>query len=274
MSEITPAQLALVLDEASLWAARFGVLLFEHVPLARHLDILDVGCGTGFPLFEMAGVFGKSCRLTGLDIWSEAIEQARKKNEIYGWDNVSLVHGDAARLPFGDACFDLVVSNLGINNWDEPLSVVRECARVLRPGGRLALTTNPSGMYREFYDALREVLEDTGDGEALARLRAAVAHRGTRDSIAELLQSGGLELTRMLEDRFTMRFADGAALFTHILTRIGFLDGWRAIVTGLDEKAVFDKVIERLDGGGRPVELTVPMLYVEAAVPRGTSAAE
>ena len=49
---------AAVMDELSLWSARFGLLLLEHVELRSGMQILDLGCGTGFPTFELAQLGG------------------------------------------------------------------------------------------------------------------------------------------------------------------------------------------------------------------------
>ncbi len=78
-SNFSAAEIATVYDELSLWSPRFGHLLFSHIPLQKDLDILDVGCGTGFPLFELAHVYGESCRVTGVDIWEEALGKAKGK---------------------------------------------------------------------------------------------------------------------------------------------------------------------------------------------------
>jgi ubiquinone/menaquinone biosynthesis C-methylase UbiE len=87
-------------DELSFWASRFGAMLFEHIELQRGIHILDVGCGTGFPLIELAHVCGPSCRLTGVDIWKEGLERGEMKRRVYGLENLQLVNADAAHLPF------------------------------------------------------------------------------------------------------------------------------------------------------------------------------
>lgn len=59
------------LDECSLWSARFGLFLLQHLTLRPNLTILDLACGTGFPLFELAHMYGSSCHITGVDTWKE-----------------------------------------------------------------------------------------------------------------------------------------------------------------------------------------------------------
>src|SRR5262245_60387496 len=142
---------ASALDELSFWSSRFGALLIDNLPIQGNISILDVGCGAGFPLFELAHIVGGSCRLVGIDIWREALQRARSKLDVHVLPNVSLVEADAARMPFAAAAFDVIVSNLGINNWEDPQAVAAECFRVSKPGARIALTTNFKGHMREFY---------------------------------------------------------------------------------------------------------------------------
>ena len=50
-----------VFDEVPLWSAMFGALLLERIELQPHMTVLDLGCGAGFPLLELAGRLGRSC---------------------------------------------------------------------------------------------------------------------------------------------------------------------------------------------------------------------
>jgi SAM-dependent methyltransferase len=169
-------------------------------------------------------------------------------------------------MPFEDASFDLVVSNLGLNNFDNPPAALSECYRVLRPGGRLALTTNVKGHWREFYEVFRAVLTETGNPQYLNRLAANEDHRGSKDSVSALLQDAGFRIAKVVEDSFHMRFTDGTALFNHTLTQLGFLDAWRSIVEPTDEEGVFGEIERRLnhiaDEQGE-LRMTTPMLYIE-----------
>ena len=162
---------ASVFDELSFWSSRFGQLLFKHMEIRRYAEILDLGFGTGFPLFELAHTFGPTVNVTGLDLWKEAAQRALVKQKLYELPNARLVLGDGARQPFRDETFDLIVSNIGVNNFAEPLVVLNECFRVARPRARIVLTTNVKGHYREFYDEYEKVLKDAGK-EKLHRAHA------------------------------------------------------------------------------------------------------
>jgi arsenite methyltransferase len=268
--DIHQPELASALDEVSFWSSRFGDFLFKHLPLRPHLRVLDLGCGTGFPTLELAQVYGTSCVVTGIDIWKEAILRAQAKQRAYQITNVELLAADAAHLPFPDQEYDLIVSHLGINNFDDPEAALTECFRVAKPGATLVLTTNPSGHMREFYSLFREVLLELGRPAYLERLERNEAHRGTRVSLVGMLQAAGFGVIRVQEDGFDLRYLDGTALFHHVLTQVGFLDGWRQVVDVEDEERVFAVLETRLNqvassSGG--LRMSVPMLYLEAAKP-------
>lgn len=266
--DLADPEIASALDEVSFWSSRFGRLLFDHLELRRGITGLDLGCGNGFPLFELAHAHGPSCRFAGVDVWTPAVERAERKRRAHGLRTVALARADGARLPFRDDGFDLIVSNLGVNNFDDPAAVLAECARVARPGARLALTTSLAGHMGEFYAVFREVVGSLGRPEYLERLAANEAHRGTAESVRALVENAGFRVVRVVRDAFAMRYLDGGALLRHPLTVIGFLGGWRAVVDPADEPAVFAELERRLDrlaaerGGLR---MTVPMLYLEAA---------
>ena len=254
-------------DELPLWSAMAGLVLLEHLPLVRGARVLDVGCGTGFPLLELAQRLGRPATVHGLDRWAVALQRARFKAGVTGVANSTLTRGDGAAMPFREAQFDLVVSNLGINNFADPDAVFRESRRVLRRGGRLALTTNVEGHMAELYAVFEAVLAERGRAGPLEALRRHVAYRGTATSIAERLGNAEFRLARAVERNFPMRFADGSALFRHYFIRLGFLDGWRGVVAGEEEREVFAALEDGLNRRAAErgeLALTVPLTYVEA----------
>jgi arsenite methyltransferase len=262
-----PAAIAEVFDEVTFWASRFGALLFDNLQLHPKLRILDVGCATGFPLFELAQAHGPSCRATGIDIWRETLPRAQARKRIYHQENVFIVGANAASMPFPAAIFDLIVSNLGINNFADPQAVMAECFRVARPGARLVLTTNLTGHMREFYDVYRRTLVTLDLSHRLDRFHAQESHRGTLDSMRTLIESAGFEPTKVVESSLMLRFLESAALFKHHLVKIGFLDGWRGVLAPGEEGRVFHALEEALDSiASEEGELlmTIPMLYLEA----------
>ncbi len=256
-------------DEMPLWSAMFGLLLLEEVPLANITSVLDIGCGTGFPLIELAERLGSRAHVHGIDLWSGALNRAAEKIVSRGTSNVTLHEGSASAMPFAGATFDLIVSNLGVNNFEDRAAAIRECRRVARDGATLALTTNLQGHMQELYAVFEDVLRDDGD-EALQRLRAHIEHRATVTDVRELLRSGGFSITRVVEREGVMRFRDGTALLNHYFIKLGFLDGWKKVVPG-NERATFARLRDGLNDLAKEsgeLRLTIPMAYIEA-VARG-----
>jgi ubiquinone/menaquinone biosynthesis C-methylase UbiE len=245
-------------DELSFWSSRFGALLFEHLELRSNVTGLDVACGTGFPLFELAHVHGPKSHFTGLDIWPAALVRARRKLAVFGLTNVELQEGDAQTMPFADASFDLIVSNLGINNFADPPAALAECHRVGRPGARVVLTTNLTGHLGAFYDVFRQTLRELGRESLIPALNAQEAHRGTRDSIEQLLLDAGFRISQLVESEFFLTWADGTAMLRHPLVGF-FLEGWRTVT---DDDEVWRAIEAKLNAAG-PLRMRVPMLYAE-----------
>jgi arsenite methyltransferase len=270
--DLNDPDIASVVDQVSLWAARFGFFLLSHLDLRPNLNILDVACGTGFPLFELAQMYGASCQVTGIDIWKQGLARARLKARTYHCPNVQILEADASQLPFAGATFDLIVSNLGANNFTDPAAVLAECFRVTKPGARLVLTTNPMGHLSEFYEVFHQILRELGNRASSERLQAHEAHRGTKESLSDLLQAAGFRVVRIEEDRFHLRYLDGSAFFHHFLTQLGFLEGWRPVVDQEDEERVFallESKLNQMAWAAGELRMTVPMLYLEGEKPAG-----
>ena len=141
-----PTHLA-VYDELPLWSAPFGLALLDRVRLGRGLRALDIGCGTGFPLIELAERLGLRATVVGIDPWKLACERIEEKCRVYGVENASVVCAPAERLPFEEGRFDLIVSNNGLNNVADPAVVLAECHRTSRRGAQLVMTWNlPASM--------------------------------------------------------------------------------------------------------------------------------
>jgi arsenite methyltransferase len=260
-----PSRPAEIYDETSFWSARFGALLFDHLEIRRGIRGLDVGCGSGFPLIELAHLHGPSSHFTGIDIWADALERARAKLELHGLTNVDIIEADVASMPFPDAQFDLVTCNIGINNFTDAGAALRECRRVAKTGARLVLTTNAQGHFAALYALLDAILGESGLQPARDALRREEEHRHSKQALMNLLVDNGFAVSRCFEASFAMRFADGSALLRHSLVK-WFLDGWRQAVGAGNEREVFDILEARLNAAAERdgcAEMTVPMLYLE-----------
>lgn len=263
--EDTP-ETASTFDEAPLWSAAFGLLLLRHLEMKPAMTVIDCGSGTGFPLLELAGRLGNSSKLYGIDPWVNANARARQKIKSYGLTNVEIMDASAAQIPLPDETADLVVSNLGINNFENPPAVFRECCRVLRPGGKLALTTNLNGHWDVFYVIFEKVLQQLGKTDELAALRKQQEHRGTIESLAALFSENGFRVTRFADDELLMNFADGTAFLNHYFVKLGWMSSWRDLIAEKDREAVFSLLEKQLNtyaAAFGSLKLTVPMAFME-----------
>jgi arsenite methyltransferase len=136
----------------------FRLAALEEVPLAGVRRVLDIACGTGFPLIELAERLGPTCEIHGVDVWRAGLTRASDKIANRKLQNVSVHETDASQMAFEGGYFDLVVSNLGLNNFENRAGAVRESRRVLRHNGILALTTNLQGHMKELYEMFETVL--------------------------------------------------------------------------------------------------------------------
>jgi SAM-dependent methyltransferase len=143
----------LATSAAMLHSSRRGKLierdrLLDRLALQGDEEVLDVGCGRGLLLIGAAKRVPAG-RAVGVDIWSRADQSDNRRTatlanaEAEGvGDRIEVVDGDMRALPFPDASFDVVVSSLAIHNVEDEAGRERACAeiaRVLRPGGRVAI---------------------------------------------------------------------------------------------------------------------------------------
>lgn len=253
-------------DELPLWSASFGLLLLKHLVLKPNLKVIDLGSGTGFPLMELAARLGTSCKLYGLDVWVNANKRARQKIKNYNLSNVEIIEGSADEIPFSDNSVDLIVSNLGINNFDKPEAVFKECNRVLKPEGNLALTTNLQGHWKEFYNIFYSTLQQLGKDDLVSSLKKEEEHRGTIDSFSKSFTEGGFKICRHFEESFEMKFLDGSAFLNHHFVKLGWLTTWRNLFPTQELQKIFSTLEHNLNEHSKisaGLTLTVPMAYIE-----------
>jgi SAM-dependent methyltransferase len=123
--------------------------------------VLDLGAGGGFDVFIAGHKVGPSGRVIGVDMTPEMLAKARKNIGTYrarsGLDNVEFRLGEIEHLPVADASVDVVISNCVLNLSPEKPQVWREIARVLRPGGRVAVSD--LALLQPLPEAVRQMVE-------------------------------------------------------------------------------------------------------------------
>ena len=194
----SPELLDTIPSEALASFAGVGYHL-DLAALAPGEAVLDLGSGSGTDVFCAARQVGESGSVTGVDFTHEQLSKAARLRDRDGFAQVSFVESSIEDLPFVDASFDVVISNGVIN-----LSVIKnrvfaEAARVLRPGGRLALADIVSGK------PLKERTRRNVDLWA-----ACIAGAIPRSSYIETIEAAGFEVGEVRRNDY--RFISERAL--------------------------------------------------------------
>jgi arsenite methyltransferase len=159
--------------------------------------VLDLGSGAGADALISARRVAPSGRAIGLDMTDEMLELARANAREAGVENVEFVKGYLEAMPLPDRSVDVVISNCVINLSGDKPRVIREAARVLRPGGRLAVS-----------DVVADAGTDTDARADMAAWTGCVAGALTEAEFRAALAAAGFE---EIEIRETHRVHEHAA---------------------------------------------------------------
>ena len=127
-------------EPLSFWDL-IGKRTISNLKLQTGAKVLDVGCGTGASALPAAQAVGKNGSVVGVDLASRLLDRARAKALAAGLDNIEFRLADMTALNYPDESFDAVVSVFSIFFVPDMEGLVRELWRMVRPGGKLAVTT-------------------------------------------------------------------------------------------------------------------------------------
>jgi ubiquinone/menaquinone biosynthesis C-methylase UbiE len=142
--------------------------------------VLDLGSGAGGDVLISARRVGPTGKAIGLDMTDEMLALARKNAAEAGADNVEFLRGHIEDIPLADASVDVVISNCVINLSGDKQAVLNETARVLRPGGRFAVS-----------DVIADPDMDDETRADMAQWTGCIAGALTRDEFEQALMNAG-----------------------------------------------------------------------------------
>ncbi len=150
--------------------------------------VLDLGSGAGGDVLISARRVGETGKAYGLDMTDEMLELARANAREAGLDNVEFLKGVIEEIPLPDESVDVVISNCVINLSGDKAAVLREAARVLRPGGRFAVS-----------DVIADEDMDAATRADMQAWTGCIAGALTERDFRAQLEAAGLEEVEIVE---------------------------------------------------------------------------
>jgi len=151
--------------------------------------VLDLGSGAGFDCFLAANAVGVTGQVIGVDMTPEMIEKARENARKGGYRNVDFRLGELEHLPVADSSVDAMISNCVINLTPDKAAVFREAFRVLKPGGRLAVSDMV--LLKELPDVVKQ---------SVAAYVGCLSGAIMKDAYIATIRAAGFEDIRIVEE--------------------------------------------------------------------------
>jgi ubiquinone/menaquinone biosynthesis C-methylase UbiE len=237
-----------------LFGARFDELVLRHLEaLPPKCQVLEQGCGAGDVTAELLRRIDGDGRIVALDASAGLIDRARLRlaEEHAGRRVFFRQQAPSAPLPFPEDSYDLVLSNLALTAAADEAAqaaMLKDAARVLKPGGRLILTTPLAGTWAEPLDLLREALTRLDRATALAALDAYRACQPRGEAVARAIEAAGLVDLKEELTQWELLFRSGREFFYAPVIEHLELPRWKEIAaTGGDMHPVFFAMKEAVD---------------------------
>jgi ubiquinone/menaquinone biosynthesis C-methylase UbiE len=256
-------KMARVYDEEILpiWSQRFGKMLLRGLDIPPKAMVLDVGCGTGYPTLEILKRIDDQSRIIAIDPVGALLDVARKKaGDLAGKRIFFRSEAPVAKLAFADEVYDLVISNLGLLQLDDPALALREFARVTKTGGTVAITLPLAGTYGEFFDIYREVLTKNDQHDVLERLELHIARIPDVETVVGWMEQAELEQVDLDLEEFSLLFKSSREFFFAPVIEFGPLSAWKEVAgKGQVMQEIFWHIKEAIDAyfSHRAFEITV-----------------
>jgi O-methyltransferase/aklanonic acid methyltransferase len=185
-----------------------GRRLVAAAGLSPGMRVLDVGCGRGACTFPAAEAVGPSGSVTAVDAAEAMVEATRQAAREQGTSQVTVLAGDAGRPDFPEGSFDALVAGLVVFLLPDPAAALRAYHRLLRPGGRFAMSSFGAVDPRFFQvtDVLPQFLDEPL-GPVPGRDDDAFA---SKESVAALVSGAGFEEVGVADSDLDVEFADTA----------------------------------------------------------------
>ncbi len=163
--------------------------MVEAANVTAGQSVLDIACGTGVVARTAADRVGGQGRVVGLDLNEAMLTVARRLRPDIEWRQA-----DAAAVPFSDASFDAVLCQSGLMFFPDSVRALREMARVVTPGGRVAIQVWDRLEAQTGYTQLYEVVARHAGSDAVD-LMATYFAQGDLDRLSASFRSAGLDVT-------------------------------------------------------------------------------
>jgi len=151
--------------------------------------VLDLGSGAGFDCFLAANAVGAAGHVIGVDMTPEMVEKARANARKGSYSNVDFRLGELEHLPAADNSVDVIISNCVINLTPDKAAVFREAFRVLKPGGRLAVSDMV--LLKELPDVVKQ---------SVAAYVGCLSGAIMKDAYVATIRAAGFDDVRMIEE--------------------------------------------------------------------------